>query len=216
MSDTFELVSNGKAMLAIIKVATNAGFSIISADNHQVTVKSGCLPVRIAWEMCLCHGGRLWFNQEETGIHIELSSDEYDEENGVCSPETELAWRIDNELVDTVNGFRSFVHVVDTKGNYGNPDRSERHYFDSVDKAARFIFDEGGVDLLACDEIVHKYPNQNIQMRVTALGDERESGNKARRIRFKCERLTRKDQTHPFSVEYEFTQEYWVYRKGLR
>jgi hypothetical protein len=209
-----DMVENGKAMMAIIEEADAAGFEVLGTDGNLVKVKAGCLPVEITWEMCSCHGGRIWLTQMNTNIHIELSSGEYDTENGIDSPETELAWRIEHELADRVSGFRSYVHVVDTAGNYGRPERRDRHYFDTAENAAKFIFEEDGHDLLSTDEVMHEYPNENYKLRVRYNGDSREEGGKARRVRFKCEKLHRKDDG--FEVEYGFTREYWVYRKGLR
>ncbi len=212
---TLRLVEADKVMLAILEVLDNENIGVLEADNHHVKVRSGCLPVEVTWEMCMCHGGRLWLDQEQTGIHVELSSDEYDEDKGIVSPETELAWRIDNELIDTIDSFRRYVHVVDSIGEYGDPDRKKREYFDSAEKAARRIFEEEGIDLFSTESFTHQYPNQNMRMRITYMGDEREYNRKARRIRFKCEKLERRDQSQPFRVAYEFTREYWVYRKGL-
>lgn len=210
-----DMVEGGKAMLAIIEEADLSGFEILSMDGMGVKVKAGCLPVEISWEMCSCHGGRIWLNQDNTNIHIELSSDEYDTEKGINSPETELAWRIEHELSNTVRHFREFVHVVDTVGHYGNPERKERHYFDNIENAARFIFEEYGHDLLSTEEVNHEYPNKDIRLRISYDGDSRESNGKARRIRFKCEKLKRAKGSD-FEVDYEYTHEYWVYRKGLR
>ena len=212
---TLRLVEADKVMLAILEVVDNEGIVVLEADRHHVKVRSGCLPVEITWEMCMCHGGRLWLNQRQTNIGIELSSDEYDEDKGIVSPETELAWRIDNELVGAIDRFKCYVHVVDSIGEYGNPDRKKREYFDSVDKAARRIFEEDGIDLFSTESFTHQFPNENMRMRITHIGDEGESDSKARRIRFKCEKLERRDQSQPFRVAYEFTREYWVYRKGL-
>lgn len=212
---TLRLVEADKVMIAILEVVDNENLDVLEADRHHVKVRSGCLPVEITWEMCACHGGRLWLNQEQARISIELSSDEYDEDKGIVSPETELAWRIDNELVDTIDSFRRYVHVVDSIGEYGDPDRKKREYFDSADKAARRIFEEEGIDLFSTESFTHQYPNQNMRMRITYMGDEGESGSKARRIRFKCEKLERRDPSQPFRVAYELTREYWVYRKGL-
>lgn len=212
---TLRRVKSDKVMLAILEVVDNENIDVLEADRGHVKVMSGCLPVKITWEMCMCHGGRLWLYQEQTNISIELSSDEYDEDKGIVSPETELAWRIDNELIDTIDSFRRYVHVVDSIGEYGDPDRKKREYFDSADKAARRIFEEEGIDLFSTESFTHQYPNQNMRMRITYMGDEREDNRKARRIRFKCEKLERRDQSQPFRVAYEFTREYWVYRKGL-
>lgn len=210
-----DMVESGKAMLAIIEEVDSSGYEILGTDGRNVKVKAGCLPVEISWEMCLCHGGRIWLNQENTNIHIELSSDEYDTEKGIDSPETELAWRIEHELSDSVRHFGEFVHVVDTVGNYGNQERKERHYFDNIENAARFIFEEGGHDLFSTEEVNHAYPNKDVRLLVSYDGDSRESDSKARRIRFKCEKLKRA-KGGEFEVDYEYTHEYWVYRKGLR
>ena len=210
---TLEMVRSDNVMLAMLTTAANAGFEVIDASRDHMTVRSGCLPVKVTWEMCACHGGRIWLSQEETGIHIELSSDEYDEELGIDSPETELAWRIDNELADTVRGFVRYVHVVDEVGSYGDPDRHVRRYFKSADDAARYVFEEGGHDLCSTDEVTHQYPNRNMRLRVTYDGDDAEERGRARRIRFRCERLERRHGD--FELDYEFTRTYWVYRKGL-
>ena len=211
---TLDMVKDNKVMVAIIDVCEKSGVNVIGADGHGVKVKAGCLPVGVTWEMCSCHGGRIWLNQENTGIHIELSSEEYDEEKGIDSPETELAWRIDNELVDTIRRFERFVYVVDETGNYGNPDRHERRYFDSPEKASRFVFEEDGHDIMSeYGDVVHQYPNSDRRMRVTYDGDSNEKYSKARRVRFRCEKLVRKDGE--FKVDYTFTREYWTYRKGL-
>ena len=212
---TLRRVKSDKVMLAILEVVDNENIDVLEADRGHVKVMSGCLPVEITWEMCMCHGGRLWLYQEQTNISIELSSDEYDEDKGIVSPETELAWRIDNELIDTIDSLRRYVHVVDSIGEYGDPNRKKREYFDSADKAARRIFEEEGIDLFSTESFTHQYPNQNMRMRITYMGDDKESGSKARRIKFKCEKLERRDPSQPFEVAYEFTREYWVYRKGL-
>ena len=211
-----KLVRDGMALDAILSEAWASGLDVLKFDGRAVTLKAGCLPVDVSWEMCLCHGGRIWLDQGETNIHIELSSDEYDVENGVTDAESELAWRIENELAERVRGFERYVHVIDTVGEYGDPDRRKRLYLDSTEKAARAIFEEGGHDLLTTREVVHEYPNKNIRLRVTYDGDECEDRGKARRIRFKCEKLKRKGAGSLFEVEYEYSREYWVYRKGLR
>ena len=213
--NTLDLVNSDNVMIAVLEAVTAGGLEILEADRGHVKVKGGCLPVEITWEMCLCHGGRVWLDQGETGIHIELSSPEYDADNGIDSPETELAWRIDNELVEAVSRFERYVHVIDEDGSYGMSGRHERRYFDSAEKAAAFVFEEDGHDLLTTIEVTHRYPNPDVRLRVKYDRDESERDGTARRIHFKCERLER-GRNGVFEVDYEFERSYWVYRKGLR
>lgn len=203
------MVQAGNTTLAVVTEACESGLEVLSFDGHRVRLKAGCLPVDVSWETCLCHGGRIWAYQEHTNIGVELSSEEYDEEKGIVDPDTELAWRIEHELADVVRGFCQYVHVVVERGKYGNKDRVERHYFDSVEKAARYVFEEDGHDLLSeYGEVVHQYPNKDIRLRVTYVGDE---GGK---IKLKGEKLQRRDGE--FAVDYEYSIEYLVFRKGMR
>lgn len=115
---TLDLVKKDKVMSAIVMKSEEAGFDVIEASSYKVVVKAGCLPVSITWEMCSCHGGRMWLSQSNTNIHVELSSPEYDTENGIVDPETELAFYIDNKMIDTIKSFEKYVYVVDIIGEY--------------------------------------------------------------------------------------------------
>ena len=67
-SNTLKLVEDDKVMIAILNALSDTDINIVSADDNKVVVKAGCLPVSISWEMCSCHGGRMWFNQDETRV----------------------------------------------------------------------------------------------------------------------------------------------------
>ena len=171
--NTLDLINNNKVMLAIVAKAEQEGLYVIEATSSKVIVKAMCLPVEITWEMCSCHGGRMWFSQTNTNIYIELSSDEYDEENGIVDPDTELAYYIDNKMIETINGFEKYVYVVEVIGEYKEGEK-KIHYFNSVDNASRFVFDESGHDLNSeYGVVVHQYPNPSIQKRVTYVGEEK-------------------------------------------
>ena len=86
---TLDLVKKDKVMSAIVIKSEKADFNIIEATNNKVVVKAGCLPVSISWEMCSCHGGRMWLSQLNTNINIEFSSTEYDKKNGIVVQECE-------------------------------------------------------------------------------------------------------------------------------
>ena len=199
--NTLDFVKNNKVMLAIISKAEQEDLCVLEADSGKVIVKAMCLPVEITWEMCDCHGGRMWFSQTNTNIHIELSSDEYDEENGIVDPQTELAYYIDNKMIDIVRSFEKYVYVVEVIGEYKEGEKKV-HYFNSIDNASRFVFDEGGHDINSeYGVVVHQYPNPNIQKRVTYIGEEKGV------LKFKGERID-KDIPHK-SYDINFR----VYRK---
>lgn len=204
--NTLDLVKENKVMLAIVNKAYENGFDILGSTNHEVVVKSGCLPVKITWEMCCCHGGRMWFSQENTNIHIELSSQEYDEANGITDPETELTYYIDNRMVDTVLGFSKYVYVVEKIGEYGGKDEIKRSYFNSVEKASQFVFGEDGHDLNSEYGVVeHQYPNPDMRLRVTYTSESNGV------LCFKGEHLSKKDGVFKANREYEI--KFSVFRK---
>lgn len=202
---TLDLIKDNKVMLAIVMKVEQEGFDVIEANRDSVIVKSGCLPVEITWEMCSCHGGRMWLAQENTNIHIELSSTSYDQDKGITDPKTELAWYIDNEMIDTINSFSGYVYVVEVIGKY-NSDNVDRRYFNGVEKASSFIFEEDGHDV-NCEygTVEHQYPNPNMKLRVTYVGDEND------KIVFKCEHMNKKNGE--FHVDCEYTIKYSVFRK---
>lgn len=172
MTTTLDLVKRDKVMSAIVIKLEEADFNVIKASSSKVVVKAGCLPVSITWEMCSCHGGRMWLSQLNTNIRIELSSTEYDEENGIVDPETELAFYIDNKMIDTISSFKKYVYVVDVIGEY-KKDELKTSYFKSVEDASYFVFHEHGHDLNSeYGEVTHQYPNHRMQERVTYVGED--------------------------------------------
>jgi hypothetical protein len=168
---TLDLVKQNKVMSAIVIKLEKVGFDVIKATYNKVVVKANCLPVSISWEMCSCHGGRMWLSQSNTDINIELSSTEYDEKRGIVDPETELAFYIDNEMIDTVKSFEKYVYVVDVIGEYTKGKR-KTSYFKSIEDASYFVFREDGHDLNSeYGQVTHQYPNPNMQERITYVNE---------------------------------------------
>lgn len=202
--NTLDLVKENKAMSAIVIKSEEAGFNVLEATSNKVVVKAGCLPVEITWEMCSCHGGRMWFSQKNTNINIELSSDEYDEENGIVDPYTELAFYIDNKMVDTINDFKKYVYVVDVIGQYTD-DKIETSYFKSVEDASYFVFSEHGHDLNSeYGEVTHQYPNPDRQKRVTYVGEDNGV------LKFKGEDINKGKADREYEIKFR------VFRKKMR
>lgn len=168
---TLNLVKQNKVMSAIVIKLEKVGFDVIEATYNKVVVKANCLPVSISWEMCSCHGGRMWLSQSNTDINIELSSTEYDEKKGIVDPETELAFYIDNEMIDAVKSFEKYVYVVDVIGEY-TKGKKKTSYFKSVEDASYFVFHEHGHDLNSeYGQVTHQYPNPNMQERITYVNE---------------------------------------------
>lgn len=194
--DTLDLVKKDKVMSAIVIKSEEAGFDVAEATNNKVVVKAGCLPVSISWEMCSCHGGRMWLSQFNTNIDIELSSPEYDEKNGIVDPETELAFYIDNKMIDTINRFEKYVYVVDVIGEY-KKDEVRTSYFKSVEDASYFVFHENGHDLNSeYGEVTHQYPNPNMQERITYIGEDKSV------LKFKGEAINKGNVSREYEIKF--------------
>ena len=206
--NTLELVKQDQVLVAMILKLSENNIEILNYDGHEICVKSGCLPVRISYEMCSCHGGRMWFNQDETNIHIELSSDEYNEELGIIDPETELAYYIDNTMISTIDRFKKFIYQVITVGKYGDANRQEIRYFDSVEDASYAIFDERGHDVLSeYGEVLHIYPNTCRGLRVKFDHEEKS------KLYFTAESLKRESEQDEFEIDYTYSIQFMIFRK---
>lgn len=193
---TLDLVKQNKVMSAIVIKLEKVGFDVIEATYHKVIVKANCLPVSISWEMCSCHGGRMWLSQFNTNINIELSSTEYDEKNGIVDPETELAFYIDNKMVDAVKSFEKYVYVVDVIGEY-KKDEVRTSYFKSVEDASYFVFHENGYDLNSeYEEVTHQYPNPNMQERITYIGEDKSV------LKFKGEAINKGNVSREYEIKF--------------
>lgn len=194
--NTLDLVKKDKVMSAIVIKSEKSDFNIIEATSNKVIVKAGCLPVSISWEMCSCHGGRMWLSQFNTNINIELSSTEYDEKNGIVDPETELAFYIDNKMVDAIKSFEKYVYVVDVIGEY-KKDEVRTSYFKSIEDASYFVFHENGHDLNSeYGEVTHQYPNPNMQERITYIGEDKSV------LKFKGEAINKGNVSREYEIKF--------------
>lgn len=210
-TNTLKLVEDDKVMIAILNALSDTDINIVSADDNKVVVKAGCLPVSISWEMCSCHGGRMWFNQDETHIHIELSSSGYDYDHGIDSPEKELAHYIDKMMVNTIKSFEKYVYVVDVIGNYGRKDNFNRAYFNSIDSASRYVFDENGHDLNnQFATVIHQYPNPDMQLKVEYMGEDNGA------LLYRGTSLERDKNSGIFLEDYSYDIKFWMYRKNVK
>lgn len=202
-----DLVRNEQTFLAVVQELLSNDIKVLKFDCNSVVCKDTCLPVQISWETCTCHGGRIWINQGETSIHIELSSTEYDESKGIYDPNTELAWRIEHELVKTVKSLSSYVYVVTRTGEFIDGITSTR-YFNSMESASEYMFNQKGIDVNAeYGTVTYRPPNHNIKYEYTYTGDEHN------RITFNVTEYKRNNTHENFEPVRTWTTSYFVFRK---
>lgn len=203
-----ELVRQGHTMAGVLSELSKADFYIEGCSNRSVTVFTGCLPVTISWETCCCHGGRMWFNQADTGIHVELSSPEYDESLGICDPDTELAYYIANKMVETLKDFEKYVYVVTTIGEYSSG-KERISYFKSLDDASYAVFQVDGHDVMSeYDEVEYRCPNPDIVYK-TKFVKQDEKGD----LWFKARKFSNY-RSDPDEVDREYDIKFSVFRKN--
>lgn len=155
-------------------------------------------------QMKLTYLGWMRLHKKLEDIHyVELSSNEYDEENGIVDPETELAFYIDNKMVDVINDFKKYVYVVDVIGQY-KKDKTNTSYFKSVEDASRFVFNEDGHDINSeYGEVTHQYLNPDLQERITYIGEDEGA------LKFKGEYINKGNVNTEYEIRFR------VFRKKI-
>lgn len=202
-----ELVESNQVLLAILQELQGHDIYVIKATAQSVTVKTNCLPVTISWEVCSCHGGRMWFNQEETGISESLYSTAYDTDKGIVDPYTELAYYIEHDMYNILMNFSKYVYIVTVVDKYKKGGKEIR-YFKSVEDASNYIFEEEGHDVNSTyEKVIHKYPNPDIYTEIKYIQDEGD------RIQFEHCRFERCGESDHFKVVDSYMLYYSVFRK---
>ena len=176
-----DYVKTRKATFAIIQELVDNDIQIRKVEDSSVTCKVGCVTIRVSYEMCSCHGGRIFLNADLINVFKEISSPEYDESKGIVDPETELAYYIENSLVTELKEFSKYIYVVVVKYNYGTSQNSEHiYYFKSPQKASAYVLGsksyrdmEDYIDLAALKDSFEKtHPNTNMKDIVTFIKEE--------------------------------------------
>lgn len=181
MPTTLELVKGDNELLAVlIKLAENK-IKVVKATAYEVIVDTPCGACSISWECCSCHGGRMRLNSDGMRIHIELSSEEYDEDLGIIDPYTELAYYIDNKMVPTIFSFDKYVYTVIEKGNYNNPDSIDYRYFKSCEEASKYVFKDNEHHLdTETGTVTRTFPNALIKEETVYIDDTKDGIHFAR------------------------------------
>lgn len=198
MPTTLELIKDDNELLAVlIKLAENK-IKVVEADTHGVTVETPCGTCNISWECCGCHGGRMWFDNSQMHINIELSNEEYDESIGVVDMHTELAYYIDNKMVPTILSFNQYIYTVTEKGKYGMSSMENYRYFTSCEEASRYVFGDKVHRLdMETGTVVRAFPNALIKEEISYI-DDTEDG-----IHFACTCYKKEEAEYTYDIYYK-------------
>ena len=201
MPTTLELIKDDNELLAVlIKLAENK-IKVVEADTHGVTVETPCGTCNISWECCGCHGGRMWFDNSQMHINIELSSEEYDESIGVVDMHTELAYYIDNKMVPTILSFNQYIYTVTEKGKYGMSSMEDYRYFKSCEEASKYVFGDKVHRLDAeTGTTTRTFPNALIKEEISYI-DDTEDG-----IHFACTRYKKEEAEYTYDIYYKVSR----------
>ena len=200
---------NGKIELAIFNELYNHDIKIKKFEGSMFYLQVGCLEVELRYEICSCHGGRIWLYQPGTNINIELSSTTYDESKGVVDPDSEIAYRIEYELIEAINSFKKYIYVVEVVGRYHRDDSISRYYFKSPQRASDFVLEDETIDLMTIDEnpVTVRFPNTNIKEEYVLEKFENNT------VFLKGSRYDRKDANSEWKLDSTWTVRYYIFHK---
>ena len=198
MPTTLELIKDDNELLAVlIKLAENK-IKVVEADIYGVTVETPCGTCSISWGRCGCHGGRMWFDNSQMRINIELSSEEYDESIGVVDMHTELAYYIDNKMVPTILSFNQYIYTVTEKGKYGMSSMEDYRYFKSCEEASRYVFGDKVHRLDAeTGTTTRTFPNALIKEEISYIDDTKDG------IHFACTCYKKEEAEYTYDIYYK-------------
>lgn len=194
-----------KQNLIIDKLLKN-GWKIISVEyigRCPIVAKKMFAEIIITTEECMCHGGRMWINDKHTNNYYEISHDEYDESKGITDSSSELKFIIENEMMDYVNRYSTFVYklvkINEYGTNYDGTQKEDVSYYSNMESLARRVTDGEDVkDIHIIDEVKHQYPNENIYCITKRIYKEEKYSWEQNRIWFKHIRYERKNANSEF------------------
>lgn len=198
-----------KIELAIFNELSNHDIKIRKFEGSMFYIQVGCLEVELRYEICSCHGGRIWLYQPGTNINIELSSTTYDESKGIVDPYSEIAYRIEYELIEAINSFKKYIYVVEVVGKYHRDDSISRYYFKSPQQASDFVLRNSTIDLMTIDEnpVTVRFPNKNIKEEYVLEKFENNT------VFLKVSRYDRKDENSEWNLDSTWTVRYYIFHK---
>ncbi len=194
-----------KQNLIIDKLLKN-GWKIVSVEyigRCPIVAKKMFAEIIITTEECMCHGGRMWINDKHTNHYYEISHDEYDKSKGITDSSSELKFIIENEMMDYVNRYSTFVYklvkINEYGTNYDGTQKEDVSYYSNMESLARRVTDGEDVkDIHIIDEVKHQCPNENIYSITKRIYKEEKYSWEQNRIWFKHIRYERKNANSEF------------------
>lgn len=206
--DTLRNIQEYDVLFAIIsKLYKSSNIKIRKFEDRSITVKSNISIITISWEMCSCHGGRMWLDEYHTNIHIELSSPQYDESKGIIDPESELAYYIEYEMIPTIESLAKYIYVSEEIGKWVD-DKNNTRYYKSPEDAGYSCFSVQGVDPFSADEVTYQPPNRNRK----SVYRFREVDKDGKYV-FEAVDYERKSEEENWDISNNYILKFWMYRK---
>src|SRR5690554_1441411 len=202
----------------IVKKLMENGWEVTSVEyqnRHAVYAEKKFAKVSISTEMCECHGGRMWINDNHTGNHFVIEHETYDESLGINDPSSELDYIIENEMMEIVNLFDTFVYKLTKINEYGKDtsglDKETVKYFNSMKALTEYAFGEEK-DIFAIEKIKKTYPNPNVYDEIERVYKVAEHSWQRGRIWF-VNRRYEKDQNGFFQLKNEYEMYISIFEK---
>lgn len=174
--------------------------------------------ISITTEECLCHGGRMWIDDEHTNNYYEISHDKYDESKGITDSSSELKYIIENEMMDYVNRYSTFVYKLTKINEYSkNSDGTENQrvsYYSSMEDLAYSVCENKDVkDINIIDEVKYQPPNEDIYYITKKIQKESKYSWEQNRIWFKKTEYQRDDKNSDFKEKRSFEMYVEIFNK---
>ena len=142
------------------------GIKVTKFDGNIIYANYGEIPIKVSFEMCICHGGRLTIASEHCSFYYRIEHTDYSE-TGTDSPELELKFEIENEMIPIIKKLKGYVYAIET-WREDNPNKRQYEYFNSIEKLTKYILEEDGMDIFALEgEYIHYYPNPDMASKIT-------------------------------------------------
>lgn len=142
------------------------GIEVEKFDGRRIYAMFGEIPVEVSYELCSCHGGRLSISSSHCSFNYRIEHDSY-EETGSNSPESELEYEIENEMVPIIKKLKTYVYCMEL-WREDKPDSHSYTYYNSVEALSRAVLEEDGYDIFTMEgTFTHYYPNPDMASFIT-------------------------------------------------
>lgn len=193
--------------------------SVEYTGRNSVIANKKYAKIEITTEECMCHGGRMWISDKHTNNYYEISHDEYDETKGITDSSSELKYIIENEMMDYVNRYSTFVYKLVMINQYGkNSDgtiKENTEYFSDMKSLARRVTDGNDIieDINTIDKVNTQYPNKDIYCITERINKQAKYSWQENRIWFKRTRFKNNNKKNQFEEDSNFEMYVEIFNK---